>query len=510
MKDSLFIKLFVILPGLFILAGALAVYAGTCDEKADIYEDYVPQIPANAMNSRTLKLDVTSYAGFIKVPGRDKNGGYHSHMFYWFFESRNSKLAAEDSKKEIPLLIWINGGPGASSAAGLMQENGPVSLLAGDTGTVVNNPYGWNEKMHVIYWDNPVWAGYSYSVPKDHYADSEKELSRQFYHALQGFFKLHPEYRACPLYFAGESYGGKYVPHIATEILEGNEKNKGKPGLLIKLTGLVIADGWICPKVQLKKQIEYAYTMGFIDTLQREKVEKIYREFCKTQDAADRTPPGPEKDRLVKKAYCLGDMVMNVPAECGGGFNAYDVRLFEDLPPGDILNSYMNTCAVKKALHVPESHKWITADEAGPVNANLLADVYRDASYLYDPLLEKLRVLFYTGNFDQSCGFMGIEELLQNVFKYPGKIGWHKLKREVWVKPPSQTLGYVKYIEQGKVYKLLQVNIPGAGHMVPATQPEAARIMIDNFVFNLDFAAYDPLRCLNEQLEDCSKQEKGD
>ena len=41
-------------------------------------------------------------------------------MFYWHFKNENLT--------EAPLIIWLNGGPGASSVFGLFLENGPLQL----------------------------------------------------------------------------------------------------------------------------------------------------------------------------------------------------------------------------------------------------------------------------------------------------------------------------------------------------------------------------------------------
>ena len=58
------------------------------------------------------------YSGFIEV---DPSIG--GNLFYWFFESR-----ASDNPTDIPLIIWLQGGPGASSMTGLMMEHGPFEL----------------------------------------------------------------------------------------------------------------------------------------------------------------------------------------------------------------------------------------------------------------------------------------------------------------------------------------------------------------------------------------------
>ena len=46
-------------------------------------------------------------------------------MFYWFFRHRDP---------DVPLLLWLNGGPGASSMFGLFLENGPLRITKTGSG----------------------------------------------------------------------------------------------------------------------------------------------------------------------------------------------------------------------------------------------------------------------------------------------------------------------------------------------------------------------------------------
>ena len=85
-------------------------------------------------------------------------------LFFYFFESRR------DPSKD-PVLLWLTGGPGCSSALGLFMELGPC-LVPERNGTraegppinaTVWNPYSWNSVASTIFLDQPVDVGYSYS-----------------------------------------------------------------------------------------------------------------------------------------------------------------------------------------------------------------------------------------------------------------------------------------------------------------------------------------------------------
>jgi vitellogenic carboxypeptidase-like protein len=472
-----------------------------------IEEDLVTEIPANILNTRMLKLDVKSYAGHVTVAGKDPEGDYNTHLFYWFFESRNSQYVPEEKKKDIPLVIWLNGGPGGSSLLGLFMENGPFRIQDDDTGTIVPNPNSWNEEVHLLYWDQPVGTGFSYSVPGDRFAHSEKELSRQFYLAIQGFLDRHEKekYRECPLYITGESYCGKYIPNMATEIMDqNNDKDNELPG--INLKGLAIGDGWINPELQTGTQLDYAFQMGFVDTFQEQEIMKMYKTFSGLMKEAKKQKKGSKKYRkLMKKASCWGNWVLERTLDCGGNPDMYDVRGWTDVS-ADLLTRYLNQAkyknnpnpTVKECLHVPDSVTWVTADDEGPVTEALAVDAMADAAHLLPALFENYRVLMYTGNFDLICGFTGTEYILWNLDKFsPGKQqkwvkgwlkGWRQQHRKVWVQPPNQTLGYIKHYEN-----VTQVNIPQAGHLVPIAQPVVSRTMINKWIFKRPFAAYDPL-----------------
>ena len=111
------------------------------------------KFPGHALKVKSpesLKVDtVKQYSGYLEKKEEDK------HFFYWFFESRN------DPKND-PIILWLNGGPGCSSLTGLFFELGPASI--NEKLEPVHNPYSWNNNASVIFLDQPVNTGYSYST----------------------------------------------------------------------------------------------------------------------------------------------------------------------------------------------------------------------------------------------------------------------------------------------------------------------------------------------------------
>lgn len=69
--------------------------------------------------NKELFLGVESYSGFITV-----NKTFNSNLFFWYFPIEGKPV------NETPWLIWLQGGPGASSLTGLFDEIGPFTVDA--------------------------------------------------------------------------------------------------------------------------------------------------------------------------------------------------------------------------------------------------------------------------------------------------------------------------------------------------------------------------------------------
>ncbi|KAK3090780.1 hypothetical protein FSP39_014559 [Pinctada imbricata] len=135
----------------------------------------------------SVKLPWKHYSGYLNGTGDRK-------LHYWFIQSANPEPEYD------PLVLWLNGGPGCSSLAGLLLENGPF-LVA-----------------NMLYLESPVGVGYSYTnEPIEEYTDSMVAMDN--YKALTHFYKKFPELKGNELFMVGESYGGYYVPTLSELIL---------------------------------------------------------------------------------------------------------------------------------------------------------------------------------------------------------------------------------------------------------------------------------------------------
>lgn len=441
----------------------------------------VTHIPANVLNTSVLTLDVASWAGYATMEVSQPAGTSQNSLFYWFFESQTAALA--DPPADIPIVIWLNGGPGASSMTGLFTENGPFTLSPDATTTVSRNPFSWNQACHVLYWDQPAGTGFSQTDQSYGYVQNQTQVREQFCTALDQFFadETFAAYQNLPLYIIGESYAGKYIPNISYELLYHSEKYPHVP----VLCGSAIGDGWMDPGFQTRIQMDYGYAMGFLDTTQ-------YHTLSAKCDHLDELI----RSEQFHEANVYGTIVSNELEACGGDPYVYDIRVWkgEDKQP---LSAYLNSPPLQAALGIKA--EFVPVSEKSKVFAGLFDDCYKPVGAVLTDMLKaaakrpNYRVLVYTGDFDMSCGFLGTEQILYQLnFPILGAeptdaLCWQDLKRAVWVKPPKQTLGFVKSLGS-----LTQVTVAGAGHLVPHNQPEASLIMLHNWVFNQPFSTIMP------------------
>eukprot|EP01063_Lacrimia_lanifica_P019765 TRINITY_DN27191_c0_g1_i1.p1 TRINITY_DN27191_c0_g1~~TRINITY_DN27191_c0_g1_i1.p1 ORF type:complete len:538 (+),score=236.05 TRINITY_DN27191_c0_g1_i1:50-1663(+) len=201
------------------------------------------------------KLPSKMYSGFIDA-GTPPSGVGTMYFHYWMVESMNDP--AND-----PVIMWYNGGPGASSLFGLMQEFGPLLLDDSSfdeqwakTGipSPQPNPYSWALNATIVCLDSPPPIGFSFCTEHGPSGGgptcgpwTDKSVFKANHAAHKTFFNdIFPELKQNPFFLAGESYAGIYVPGFVNEMLDDPV-----PGLNFR--GFMVGDGIVgCPDVDGK------------------------------------------------------------------------------------------------------------------------------------------------------------------------------------------------------------------------------------------------------------------
>lgn len=193
----------------------------------------MPAVAARAASKVTLPgWGDAGYSGFFTT-----NEAKTNHMFFWYFP-----------KPGAPLLIWLQGGPGGSSMFGLFAEMGPfnsdVSLK------LVKREAAWTSKYAMLFIDNPVGAGFSFTTSDSGYCNNTKVcVASNLFSLLTQFYGVFPDMLQQELFITGESYGGHYVPGFAAYIDAHNERVRrgltaeSASQLTIPLAGMAIGDG---------------------------------------------------------------------------------------------------------------------------------------------------------------------------------------------------------------------------------------------------------------------------
>ncbi|KAF8147219.1 serine carboxypeptidase-domain-containing protein [Mycena galopus ATCC 62051] len=181
------------------------------------------RVKQSSFCNSTLKWAHFVYASF---PGLNYGQRMHrlsrgaKHLFFYFFESR------QDPAKD-DVIMWTNGGPGCSSAMGLLMELGPCSINmknALSNGTIWN-PFSWNSEANIFFLDQP--QVYPCPLACFSYADFSKTIettedaAKNVYAFISLFFESFPQFAGRALRLSGESYGGRYLAVFASEICDG-------------------------------------------------------------------------------------------------------------------------------------------------------------------------------------------------------------------------------------------------------------------------------------------------
>ncbi|KAF4741278.1 hypothetical protein FOZ62_000198, partial [Perkinsus olseni] len=328
---------------------------------------------------------VTQLHGYL--PGQGD-----TRLFFWFFESRNDPRSS-------PTVIYFHGGPGGSSLYAAVSGNGGPCIVDDD--------------------------GKSTSINK--------------FPALSHFFASRPQYNT-RVFLAGQSYAGRYIPPLATKLMENHS--------FVRLEGILLGNPTIAPEIEWCHHPRMLLMEGIISAKEYARVNaeakdcvrlvhecKLLRETLDPstqetyQDTCERARRKLFTD-LLGPAIRAGRQTCNLDKEYVRSKDDPVLRrvrcmnLVAGKNTDEQVESFMNRETVQRFLEVDSVWQHFSWD----VYYNFTCDIPHSYHHLLPGLLHSgLRVLVYAGDRDLICNWISN---LASVMALPWK-GGSTLRRSV-------------------------------------------------------------------------------
>lgn len=409
---------------------------------------------------------VVSYTGYVDAEdGRS--------LFFFFFESRSNP--AED-----PVVMWTNGGPGASGAFGLFKGHGPCRVLFEDReGPPINGTEyfesSWTQKANVVFMEQPVgvsgvfagilpWrlglttltartasvrlqVGFSYQRFGEPTSDSWAD-GLDVYHFFRIFFATFEKLRDNDFHLTGESYGGRYIPTFASVVVDKNDEiarsaaKEGKqpePGALLNLKTIAVGNGGHKMSIWRQAMYDTGCTGMANEGPPRQSIahcaalrpwvalcEKTTRQHCEEEYS--------EAACLTWYTMCWDKFVKSWDRTPGLDYldmHSSDGPSEEQRCPGRncSLARYLRREDVRALIGAPPREQlpdYLPFSEEVGMRFKIDFLHLTDSFNLHAQLLERgIKVLIYVGRADYVCGYL-YSLRTADIIEYPGAIDFAK------------------------------------------------------------------------------------
>ncbi len=285
-----------------------------------------------------LVSNVTSRAGHFAV-------SENIYLFFWFFRSRRN---ATD-----PLIVWLQGQPGASSLYGAFDENGPFYIESGKQSAGLRN-HTWINAFNVLYLDHQPVCGFSYAKGDVVGSQTLSNVTKNVLLSLKQFYTHFPEVGKNDLYLAAESIGAKYVLVIAHAII------RSPPSYRVNLKGLLIGNAFV-DEMQLFDYPWQLFRKGLID-------QKTLDEEMKHQDILQMLM----RTKNYESVWKLWEIRFSNLSKVAGYESPYDERIgnaFWNSPVPDFVNlpAIRNKLKVMELKFQPALRSCLTEEALRPI-----------------------------------------------------------------------------------------------------------------------------------------------
>ncbi|XP_064488607.1 venom serine carboxypeptidase-like [Ornithodoros turicata] len=467
--------MFVLLSAIVLTQTLDAYLMETTDDERD-YDDLplflTPLIQENRleearMESRVGRLTESfgvthAYSGYITV---DQLKG--SNLFFFLVKSKNAKPNS-------PLILWLQGGPGQSSLLTALLENGPIGV--DKHGALYKRAVNLQDDYDVLYLDEPVGAGYSFTMNLTHgFPRSLEDMAVAMEDFLRQFLCLFAEYNERDFYVSGESYGVRPAAALAVRI--HRLAQEGNP-LSLNLNGVMLGVGFFREIQQQKDVSEYYLQLGLIDLRDYVELKRRIQELNRRMQNNTMSP---------STAVLYFDTFRSTSDFANPSFFnkitsfTYDSNALQATPPPEFaqFNSLMNSDWFKKSVHVGTAAGFRQSDVL--ILQNLASDLFRNISNELEFLLRiRCRVVVYAGQVDMTFPIVKTQEFLLKL-RWPEAEKFHSAARQPWWGDAVDE-DFAGYVTDGGHLRFVTLRF--TGHYPFFDQPRDAHEIIRAFVEN--------------------------
>ncbi|KAJ7086820.1 Alpha/Beta hydrolase protein [Mycena belliarum] len=329
----------------------------------------------------------------------------------------------------------------------------------------------------------PIGAGFSFGSR----VNSSRTAAYDVYDFLQKFFVLFPDLAGNKFVVSSGSYGGVYVPHVATVIHEQNmliARGRGRPGAIpIHLEALIVSNPFSNPSTHFRWMLQYRCMDHHV--FNSTDCTRLYAELPACLDSIDLAYERPTVENR-RTAWTMCD-ALNYADTHGTVFEDIRRQARCTPNPNDTVPCHPEFGWVIKILDDPATKAALGLSRDSnfealnmEVNAEFAAagDMVQRHDLLYPPLLAAgIRVLHYVGAQDANCAWPGVFSFLK-LLPTPFQSEFVSAPDVPW---PEKGIATVRSVGSGAgdmTYILLQ----GAGHF-----PALAKAIVEKWVANEPF-----------------------
>ncbi|XP_037796066.1 retinoid-inducible serine carboxypeptidase-like isoform X1 [Penaeus monodon] len=403
-----------------------------------------------------------------------------AHMFFWLYYT-----TADVDYKQRPLVIWLQGGPGASSTGiGNFLEIGPQDPQLN------NRTNAWTNEVNILFVDNPVGTGFSYVDDVKLLTKNNTAIAVDLVEFMKGFFKKVPEFQGVPIYVFAESYGGKMAVRFAQALNKAVQQKK----ITCQLAGVALGDSWVSPVDAVLSWGPYLHSVSLVDSIGLKKVNSKAQEVAnavKAEKMGDATKLWSETEDVVENVtngvnfynilnHDKDDARSNhISHQREHTFTSPHVEMLYKRHVEAVsgaLDKLMNGPIRNKLKVIPKNVTW--GGQSAQVFEALSDDFMTSAVQNVEMLLNttSMSVVVYNGQLDLIVDTPGVEKWVEGM-NWAGTSQWISAARKPIESSAGVTEAFSKNFKNFTFYWILK-----AGHMVPADAGDIAMKVMKEIV----------------------------